>query len=508
MNGLGLNLHTLSHDTLDAVRMLADANEGVLNSFTQPAAMDIADLPQGLQYFNFDVVGRDVELEITPLTNRIPRRGPVGGVGMFWRELTDTNATKQLMGVSEGARGALIESSYRDRSCKFAGFGLENAATFEAGYAARGVANPKEMGRLQCLKQVRMGEERLNLYANKSRALGTPTAPSGIAAAVGAGEVSTNTARTVGCKIVALTGEGHQISTVAAGVATIINRTNADGTTTSFGGGSSLPSAESVGVVCGAGQKITWSWPDVKGALGYAVYTGISGGTLRLKFITSINQFVQLANESGATQNVTSIIADNSINQYEYDGMLAVIQDPASGALYMDNNSAALTADSTGNVQEFIQDFLYFNENFFMQPDEIVVNPIEAYEITNILLNGGMKDVYSRLVANNAAVVGGFYVAAILNPFTQQTVKITVHPFMPIGTIQYLTWNTQVPMPGVGNIWEIVMRQPYYVIDWARTSRKDVVGVYADQGLKCELPTVQGIRKNVKSVSLRKHNSG
>lgn len=504
---LGYALHDLKHETLDAVRLLADQNEGVLNTFTQPAAVDIAELPQGLQYFNFDVVGRDIELEVTPITNRIPRRGPVGGVGMFWRELYDTNATKQLMGVGEGMRGALIERAYRDRSCKFAGFGLENAATFEAGYAARGVANPKELGRLDCLKQVRMGEERLNLYANRSLALGTPSKPIGVASAVGAGETSTTTGRTIGIKVVALTGEGRQISSVAGGVQGQVVRTNADSTSTTFGGGSSLPSAESDPIVVTAGQKVTVSVADVKGALGYAWYTGISGGTLRLHAITSINQLVILSNESGTAQNVTAIVADNSKNDLVYDGMLTVIQDPGSGAYYKDNNSAALTADSTGNIEQFVEAFLYFEENFFMQMDEIMVSPLEAYEITNILLNGPMKDIYSRLVANNSAVEGGFYVARILNPFTQRSVAITVHPFLPPGTITFLTWNTSVPMPGVGNIWEVVMRQPYYVIDWARTARKDVVGVYADQGLKCELPTVQGILKNVKSVSLRKHNS-
>ena len=507
---LGFNLHDISYEALDYLRAMAAENDGVVNTFTQPAAVALGNLPPGIQFFDFDTVGRDIEIEVTPLTNRLPRRGPVGGVAMFWREITAVNSGKTRLNVAEGLRGGTISMATRDRMCKYAGLGLENANTFESMYAARGVANPRELARLQTLKAVRMGEELINLYGNGGSlgvALGTPDAPVGVAAATGVGETADSTARTIKCVVVALTGEGLELSSVASGVVGTITRNNADGSISTFGGGSSLPSAASADVVVAANEKITHTVADVPGALGYAWYTGVSGGTYRLAKITTINQFIQYTDEGGAAQASTAITADNSINEYTYNGVMTILQDSGSGAYYQSLDGAGWTADSTGNIMELIEAFLYFYENYLISPTEVRVGPIEAYEITKTLLSGSAAAIYAKNLAKSDAVEGGFYVSSLLNPFTGNSVKLTLQPNMPAGYAVLMTWSVPYPIQNLGNIWEVLMRQPYYVIDWPLRTRKNEVGVYVDQGIKCEFPIAQGIIKNVKSTSLRAHNS-
>jgi hypothetical protein len=498
----GQGLHGLTYDSLDIVRQMALQNNGhaIFNSFTQPTRIAESNLTPGIQYFDFDPVGRDLTQLLTPLTNRIPRGKVTGGTAMAWREITDWNPSNITAGVQEGKRGARPGMTTRNKLAFFAGLGVENAATFESQYAAKGVADPKNMGRLQALKVLRQLEEYVNMAGNASILLGTPAAPSGVAAATSGSESSTMTARTVLCRVVALTDQGVRLSSVASGVATVVNRTNADGTTTTHGGGSSLPSAASTGVVVGSGQKVTWSVADVRPALGYAWFTGTASGTCRLAGITRINQFVQYADEGGTAQLITAITADNSKNETEYDGMFTQVLDTASGAYFKDNNAGVLTADSTGNIQQFVEAFYAFATGSYKTGiEEIHVAPLEAYAITKILLNGSMKDVYSAMVRNNSSVIGGFYVSAILNPFTGQTVPIVVNPVQPEGFIGLFTWNPLIPIPDLGNVWEIVPRQPYYVIEWPLTSREHQVGVYCDQGLKCEASFLQGAIKNVKS---------
>jgi hypothetical protein len=68
---------------------------------------------------------------------------------------------------------------------------------------------------------------------------------------------------------------------------------------------------------------------------------------------------------------------------------------------------------------------------------------------------------------------------------------------MPEGHIFVMTNSIPYPIEGMGNIWEVRQRQPYYIINWPLRSRKNEVGIYVDEGLACTLPFAQGIMKNL-----------
>lgn len=503
-----VNLHDLTYDALDALRAVAVANgsRAIVNNFTQPAAPALSALPAGVQFFDFDTLGRTVFPVLTPLVNTTPRVGPVGGTAMFYREVTGVNSGNVVPGVSEGNRNATIDRTTRDRVFKFAGLGLENVNTFESVYAARGVANPEELAQLDALKALKMAEERVLLYGfnapmgGTAFTLGTPSAPAGVDTVVGSGEVSTMTTRNpVVCRVVALTGEGAALASVASGVKTTFVRTNADGSTDTISGGSSNKSAASAGVSVTAGHKVTWTVADVPGALGYAWYTGAAGAE-KLAGITSINVFTQLADEGGGAQAATAITADNSVNALEFSGYLTMVQDPNSGAYYKSLDGAGLTADGSGNIKEFINAFYTMFNSWQGGPTELLMSALEAYNVTKILLGGPAAAIYQKFIAQSDSIVGGFYVSKVLNPFTGQMVNLTVHPYMPVGHILIRTYSMPYPIEGIGNIWEVVQRQPYYIIKWPAKTRKSEVGIYVDEGLKCELPFVQGVIKNVKST--------
>jgi hypothetical protein len=433
------NLHELSYGMLDALRAEAANNGGraITNAFTQPTSPLLSQLPQGIQFFEFDTVGRQVFPIVTPLVNRIPRIGPVGGVANYWREITDINSNKVLPGVSEGNRGAVVARSTRDRITRFAGLGMENVNTFEAVYAARGVANPQELARLDALKSLKMAEERVMLYGNGAVIdgkggikLGIPTAPTGVDSVCAAGETSTMTTRAavVGV-VVALTGEGLYLSSVSGGVATTVTRNNADGSTDIIGGGSSNKSAASAAIAVTAGHKVTWTWPDVPGALGYAIYTGANLGAARLAGIVSINKFVQFADESGATQLASAITADNSTNDLEFPGVLTIAQDITNNQTYYKSfDGKPLTADSTGNITEFVALFYDMFQKYLFGPSELMMSALLAYNVTKILLGGPAAAIYQKFIDQSDNMVGGFYVTRVLNPFTGDMVKLTVHP--------------------------------------------------------------------------------
>lgn len=494
-------LHDLTYDVLDGLRNIASNNSGraVFNSFSQPTTIQAANLPPGIQFFDFDTVGRQVFLEHTPLINKLPRSKPRGGTAIAWREITDINVNKTLPGVSEGKRGGTIDRATRDKIVTFSGLGIENVNTFEAKYAAQGVANPKALARLDALKALRMAEERVALYANRDVALTTPAKPTVTVGDPAAGEVSTTTGRAnLVIKCVALTGEGRYLATLTAGVSTSITRTNADGTTDTFGGGSSAASVASDPFTVTAGQKITAKVADVRMAFGYAWYMGAAGSE-KLVALSYINEVEIFADENPAAQAASTVTVNNSTNALEFNGLLTIASDPNSNAYYRDKNATELTADGAGNIQEFVEAFYHFSENYEFGPSEIQTDPLTAYCVTKILLAGPAAAIYAKMLTVNNSVQGGFYVSGVLNPFTGQVVPITVHPYMPKGTAALITWNIPYPIEDLGNILEIVPRQPYYVIEWPLRTRKDEVGVYVDETLKCELAFAQGVIKNIKT---------
>src|SRR5207244_12904529 len=131
--------------------------------------------------------------------------------------------------------------------------------------------------------------------------------------------------------VVALTLEGYQNSSLAAGAATTKTITGADGKTFVLAGGSSNKSAGATQAVT-LGQTLFASLTALQGAVAFAWYVGTAGAET-LQAITTINSATFTAPLTGGQQAVSAITADNSANaSYAYDGLLTAALKAGSNA--------------------------------------------------------------------------------------------------------------------------------------------------------------------------------
>src|SRR6185312_12381887 len=169
---------------------------------------------------------------ITPLRNRIARAKARGGIQANWRAVTGININGTRPGVSQGNRGAAIQTTVQNYTAAFAALGLEDFVTFEADLAAEGFQDVKALAVEGLLRSVMISEEQVLLGGNASLALGTTGTPSVTGSTTG-GTLATQTLSVI---CVALTLDGYQNSSIAGGVPAVITKTNTDGSTDTIGG--------------------------------------------------------------------------------------------------------------------------------------------------------------------------------------------------------------------------------------------------------------------------------
>lgn len=482
-------MDSTTQETLELFKNLASNPELLKATFNQPASSTT-----GLQAYDLSAPSKKLYPILTPLRNSIPRVGGGFAGQANWKAVTGINSGKKTAGVSEGKRGRRIEVTTADYNAVYRGIGLESSASFEAVYAGRTFEDILALSKKVALEALMREEERLILGGNGSSgiALGTPSAPSGTASSGGS-----MTLRTVVCKVVALTLEGLNQSTVSGGVKTSASETNADGTTDTIKFGSSNISAGSTGVSVAAGQQVTWTVSAVRGAFGYAWYTGVAGSE-KLAAITTVNKFVQTADEGGSAQAATAITADNSQDSSVFDGILTQVVKSGNNGYYKSLNAATLTADGKGGIVEFDELLRDRWDNYRLSPDTIHMNAKQAMDATSKILAGGSQPIFRIDVEQaQADIAGGGNVRTYLNPVTGQKLSIKVHPDMPNGTVLFTSSSLPYPLADVPSVWQIKTRQDYFSIDWPITTRQYDFGVYADEVLQGFFPAANGVLTDV-----------
>ena len=158
---------------------------------------------------------------VTPIRNVMPRVGGGTGTATNWRQVNAIIGSGfDAMGwVPEGQRSGQMSYSTASRSATFVTIGEEDAATFEAISAGREFEDIQARMTFRLLQKMMLKEEMAILAGNASLQLGTPLTPTLSASGAGA----TLPAGTYFVKVVALTLEGYQNSSVSGGVATTKN---------------------------------------------------------------------------------------------------------------------------------------------------------------------------------------------------------------------------------------------------------------------------------------------
>src|SRR5215467_4351529 len=267
----------------------------------------------GLLAYDLQAPAKNLYPFVTPIRNVMPRVGDGTGSATNWRQVNAIIGSGfDAMGwVPEGQRSGQMSYSTSNKTATFVTIGEEDAATFEAISAGRTFQDVQAMMAFRLLQKMMLKEEMAILAGNATLTLGTPSTPTLSASGAGA----TLPAATYFVKVVALTLEGYQNSSVSTGVATSKPISGADGKSFSLSGGSSNISAEASQAV-GTGQTLFCTAAPVQGAVAYAWYVSTGTGTETLQAITTINSLALNAPLATGNQPQTVISSDNSATRH------------------------------------------------------------------------------------------------------------------------------------------------------------------------------------------------
>ncbi len=344
----------------------------------------------GLVAYDLQAPAKNLYPFVTPIRNVMPRVGGGTGTATNWRQVNAIIGSGfDAMGwVPEGQRSGQMSYSTSSKSATFVTIGEEDAATFEAISAGREFEDIQARMTFRLLQKMMLKEEMAILAGNASLQLGTPATPTLSASGTGA----TLPAATYFVKVVAMTLEGYQNSSVAAGVATTKMVTGVDGKQFTLNGGSSAISGEASQPVT-LGQALLCSITPIQGAVAYAWYISASTGSETLQAITTLNSLAVSAPLASGNQSQSAVTTDNSANpSYAYDGLLttalkngsnAYVQTMATGTA---GTGTPLTASGRGSVNEIDTMFQTMWNNFELSPTVLYVNAQELKNITSKVL--------------------------------------------------------------------------------------------------------------------------
>lgn len=502
---------TSAQDTL-ALLKVAQANpDELVKSFAAPSGTAV----QGFQAYNLEAPAKNLFPVLTPLRNQIARVSGGFASQANWKAFTNINAANQRAGVSDGKRSGVISHTLSEYFAAFRGYGLENSVTFEAQYASANFDDAKARAVSQLLSATMIQEERLILGGNTGVALGTTPTPT--VTPSNSGGALTAATWSVICVALGLQAYldtvgvnngsiGQSFNAATATVGGQITRTNADGTSDTFGAGSAQKSAAATGATTGTAGSLAVSVTPVNGAVGYAWFVGV-GGSERLAAVTPINSASITVVPDGAAQLASTLTAvDSSTSALDFDGLLAQAFKPGSNAYIASQatgtagTGTGLTSDGAGGIAEFEVAFANFYNKYRLSPTHIYVSAHELVNITKkIVANGGAPLLRLTADAGNGAgtIQAGAKVGTYLNKVTGDVIPLIVHPNIPAGTILFYTASLPYPLSNVSETCRMLMRQDYYQLEWPLKSRKYEYGVYADGVLQHYAPFSLGIINNI-----------
>lgn len=488
-----------------------ESSDELVKAFTQSGTAT-----SGITAYDLEAPAKTIYPVLTPLRNMIPRVSGKGGIQANWRAITGININHMSPGVGEGNRGGVIATQTADYTAVYRGLGLDDYATFEADMAAEGFDDVKARSVQGLLRSLMIGEEGVILGGNGGgKALGTTPTP---AAAQSTGGSLANATVSLICVALgpdaynAVAGynngtTGESLNAATATVPGAVSRTNADGSTESYGGGSAQKSAAaSVTISAGGGTaSITGTVTVVPGAVGYAWFFGTAGAE-KLNQVTTLNSVVITdLSDSGAQLASTLSAADHSTNSLVFDGLLTQIVKANSGAYYkaLATGTAGvgtkLTSNSAGGITEIDTAFTSFWNSYRLSPDFLFVHAQQLTDITRtVVKNGGAPLIrLNANAANSSAIAAGTRVGTILNSITGQDVQLVVHPNLPAGTMLFYSRELPYKLSGITNTCQIRARRDYYQIEWPLRSRKWEYGVYSDEVLQHFFPPSMGMITNI-----------
>jgi len=379
------------------------------------------------------------------LTNRIPTDSPkgMGSTKATWRaqlgfgSLTESSFFRQ----AEASIGVNPPTSFLTFEAPFNDMAVNDSVTLKALRASAGYSDPLQIGVIKAMSALLRGQERVLLGSN-SAAISAPAAPT-VAQGTPAQTVIAAGSYVVG--VSALTYEGWLAQ--SKGGAGAVGETVA-----TFG----------AQFVLGAGSSLNLTWAAVPGAVAYNVYVSgssghFSGSSSKWNKTVTVNKATISALSAGS---FTSPTADTTANAtYGIEGLISWC---ASGNVYgnaipdkqaiTDNAGAGLTAGN-GGVTQFDTILASLWSTWHTAPSVMVMSPNMNATLVGKLQSLGSGTFYRVEVGNERNTVnGGMMVTGYVNKFapfadgTPRMIDVIPHPYMPDGTVLFLSETIPYPM--------------------------------------------------------------
>lgn len=436
----------------------------------------------------------------TLLINRIPRE-TVGGATVTIRKITAINSTNVWPSVAEASdsttgRNTRIARTEANVVFTFKSFEMEDMITPEAIFGSNSRVTPgqdfqaEDVARLTLLLSTKVAEEKMALGGNIA-ALGNVVGitKTGITQqATGVGTLVALTAYNI--QVTALTLQGQLSASVGGDAAGVLGETGAAAATVISTAAGAAPGDTTLNI----------TWTAVRGAVAYNVYV-LTGGAAKWQQTVYTNYAAINATGTGAVVNAT----DKTPNALDYDGLIAQSTKAAFGPGYYlslpvtATGAATLTGDGTGGVNEFDVAFKDFFDLYKTGPGEIFVNTSQKKKIDQVSVGSSAPVYRIDATAGDLNIKGSLGVRSVMNRYTGSDVPVTVHPFLPPGTILFTTYNLgpYYTQSNVGEVLKMFLGWDYRSVTFGMVKRAFEIGIDYSGVLACYAPFAQGAIQGV-----------
>jgi hypothetical protein len=271
-----------------------------------------------------------------------------------------------------------------------------------------------------------------------------------------------------------------------------------------------------VTVTAASGSYVSVTATLPAGATGMKVYlgTGASDPGLPGSFFAGRNSggafIVQGALPT--TGNVPSA-SDSSGSALDYDGILTYCTGPNSG--YVKNIGSTVNPGGapapTGSLNtanpgsEFFSAFASLYDSVKADPDEVLANGNDRKQLSDLLKTASSSSYQISLInapgtegAHDARL--GALVTGLQNEVTGKMVNLTVHPWLPQGTMPIISWTLPLPDSNISDVFAIYNVQDYMAIEWPVTQFAYETSSYWYGTMVCYAPAWQGAITGITKV--------
>jgi hypothetical protein len=407
----------------------------------------------------------------SPLRNKLPR---TQGQGLSYRAKVVTGVSGSQTGSSGGqfvdiAIPELVGGGSNmnnwplnlpasgnqdsvDLNVPYRFMGLSENVSWLAQFAGQGFEDVSALANLVLLQEYMLNEE-AQIIAATSTALTTPSAPIGTARNANAGETAlsgTITNNTVDIKVTAANWYGETAPSSVTAVTSVTSGTSV----------------------------VDVQIAPVAGALWYNIYVtvGTSPGTYH-RMVANVGGLNYTLQGAVPTTGVAIPAADTgTFSTLRPEGLVPVIAGHSQGStqVYPSGWQGGYINQSVGDtlktsvVNTALQGLWDGTGAYRADPAELIGEGSDISRLSNDIVQSGNATNYRLFVDQGEApgIRAGAAVSEFINPVTRSIVRIVVHPWLPQGTVLYMSYTLPFSWSNVANAWEYNLVQDYLSISW------------------------------------------